>query len=234
MTLFLPCNTLFTPTMKSNPNILIVEDHDIVVAAIEMVLIENFPKASLQKAGSFPKGLRLLETAPAIDLVILDVDIPGGESYLMIEKLRNIRPGVRILIFTGQEEHRHAIRFLKAGANGFLSKNALREDCVKAIKMVLNNKKYVSEAVQQLIANTLFDRPSHNEEDSETSLSNREEEIVDLLMQGKWTKDIAVALGLSPTTVSTHKAKIFQKMGVSNVIDLFKKLNPVERVANQA
>lgn len=215
--------------MKPDPHILIIEDHDIVTAAVEMVLLENFPKAIIQKAGSFPKASKLLGADPTIDLVILDVDIPGGQSYLMVQKLRKIQTDVRILIFTGQEEQHHAIRFLKAGANGFLSKNAPLEDCSVAVRMILNNKKYVSEAVQQLITNSLFEKTVNGEDEGNSALSKRETEITELLLQGKWTKDIASALNLNPTTVSTHKAKIFQKMGVSNVIDLFKKLNPSDK-----
>jgi two-component system, NarL family, invasion response regulator UvrY len=212
--------------MKQDPQVLIIEDHDIVTAAVEIVLKENFPRATIQKAGTFQKGVKLLSAAPPKDLIILDVDIPGGESYRMIELLRNIQPKVRILIFTGQEESRHAIRFLKAGANGFLSKMAPLEECATAMKMILNDKKYVSDAVQQMITDSFFNKAPVID-DSDLSLSPRENEVLELLMQGKWTKEIANELNLNPTTVSTHKAKIFQKMDVSNIIELFKKLNVV-------
>ena len=211
--------------MKFDPNVLIIEDHDIVAAAVEIILVENFSKAVIQKSGSFQKALKLLETGPIIDLIILDVDIPGGESYRMIERLRKVQPNVRILIFTGQDERQHAIRFLKAGANGFLAKTDPVEECAVAVKMILNDKKYVSEVVQQLITNSFFEKSPVAEDLGESHLSPRENEVLELLMQGKWTKEIAVELNLNPTTVSTHKARIFQKMEVTNVIDLFKKIN---------
>lgn len=211
--------------MKFDPKVLLVEDHDIVAIAVETLLLENFSKAVIQKSGSFLKALKMLELGPLMDLIILDVDVPGGDSYRMIERLRKVQPQVRILVFTGQDERQHAIRFLKAGANGFLSKTAALEECAVAVKMILNGKKYVSEVVQQTITNSFFHKSPITENHGESSLSPRENEVLDLLLQGKWTKEIADELNLNPTTVSTHKSRIFQKMEVSNVIDLFKKIN---------
>jgi two-component system, NarL family, invasion response regulator UvrY len=214
-----------TYSMKNDPKVLIIEDHDIVAAALELVLIEQFSKATCQKSVSFPRGLQILSMSPDFDLIILDIDVPGGDSLRMIDRLRAIQPHVRILIFTGQEEQRHAIRYLKAGANGFLSKSAPLENCGEAIRLLLHDKKYVSEAIQQLITDSFFDKNPPGETTRENVLSPRETEVLELLMQGKWTKEIANELNLNPTTVSTHKANIFQKMEVTNVIDLFKKLN---------
>jgi two-component system invasion response regulator UvrY len=211
--------------MKNDPHILIIEDHAIVIAAVEMVLKANFPSAVIQNASTFPLGLKVLGAGKPIDLIILDMEIPGGESYKMIEILRAVQPDVKILIFTGHEEARHALRFLKAGANGFLSKNAPLEDCGTAVKTVLSDKKYVSEQVQQLITNSLFDKSPVNSSHESISLTPRESEVLELLLQGKWIKEIATKLNLNQTTVSTHKARIFQKLEVSNVIELFKKLN---------
>jgi two-component system invasion response regulator UvrY len=211
--------------MNSDPHFLIIEDHAIVIAAVEMVLKANFSEARIQNAKTFTAGLQILESNRPIDLIILDMDIPGGESYKMIEILRGIQPDVKVLIFTGHEEERHALRFLKAGANGFLSKNAPLEDCGTAVKIVLSDKKYVSEQVQQLITNSFFDKPTVNPSNESIALTPRESEVLEMLLQGKWIKQIATALNLNPTTVSTHKAKIFQKLDVKNVIELFKKLN---------
>jgi two-component system invasion response regulator UvrY len=210
--------------MNNDPHILIIEDHAIVVTALEMVLMAHFPEALVHKASTFPDGLQILESRCPVDLIILDMEIPGGESYKMIEILRGIQPDVKVLIFTGHEEERHALRFLKAGANGFLSKNAPLEDCGTAVKIVLSDKKYVSEQVQQIITNSLFDKPVNSRNES-VKLTPRENEVLELLLQGKWIKQIAKALNLNPTTVSTHKARIFQKLEVKNIIELFKKLN---------
>lgn len=209
--------------MKTYPYILIIEDHEVVSAAVEALVMEDFPEASFRKAGSFPKGKKLLTEGPPVDLIVLDVDIPGGESYKMVETLRSIQPNVNVLVFTGQDENPHAIRFLKAGANGFLSKNAPFEQCAVAVKMILNGKKYVSDTVQEIITSSFFDKSPASDESYDSALSPRETEVMELLLQGKWTKDIALELNLNPTTVSTHKAKIFQKMDVTNVIDLYKK-----------
>ncbi|TDE14430.1 response regulator [Dyadobacter psychrotolerans] len=210
--------------MTQHGHILMIEDHEIVVSAVKTILKTYYPKTILHAAGNFQKGLRLLETGPAVDAVILDLDIPGGDSTKMIGALRQMQQDVPILIFTGQDEERYALRFLSAGANGFLSKNAPLEECVTALQAVVNHGKYVSKSVQQIITNNFFDRRiSPKETKDHTELSHRENEILALLLEGKWTKEIATELKLKLTTVSTHKARIFKKMDVSNVIELFKK-----------
>jgi DNA-binding NarL/FixJ family response regulator len=214
-----------SPNMTQNPKVLIIEDHDIVVSALTIVLKENFQKFTLQKAGSFPKGLKMLGDA-LYDLIILDVDVPGSESYAMIGRLRNVQKNVRILIFTGQDETKHALKFLTAGANGYLSKVAPTEEFGAAIRTVLSDKKYVSDSVQELITASYFEKMHPKPGAQESPLSPREHEVLDLLLEGKWTKDIATELKLKLTTVSTHKTRIFQKLEVDNVIDLFKKMKP--------
>jgi two-component system, NarL family, invasion response regulator UvrY len=97
--------------MKHNPYILVVEDHDIVASALELLITDHFHSATVRKVNAFPKALRLLESGQMADLIILDVDIPGGESYGMVASLRDKQPNVRILIFTGQDEKKHALKF---------------------------------------------------------------------------------------------------------------------------
>ena len=141
----------------------------------------------------------------------------------MIKSLRAVQPGVPILVYTGRDEKLNAISYIKAGTNGFLSKNSCEEELVKAIETVLEGKRYFSGELWQLIISNFSENNSPGANPME-SLTKRELEITELLISGKWTKEIAETLDLKETTISTHKLRIFQKMKVSNVIELFKKI----------
>jgi two-component system, NarL family, invasion response regulator UvrY len=214
--------------MKTAKKFLIIEDHGIVAAAMERIISDLYPEAQVDTAPNFPKGLKSLEIIGTADLVILDMDIPGGESFDMIRILRAKQPGIRILIFTGHDENRYAVRFLSAGANGFLSKHLGPDECVRALKLVMDDKKYMSEEVHQMVAKSFFEKINPLDEYKYPPLSPREKEVLDLLLDGKATKEIGDALNLKLTTVSTHKTRIFEKLQVTNIIELFKKLRPEE------
>lgn len=210
--------------MERPRKVLIMEDHDIVASTIASIAKENIDDVSVIKTHSFTGGLRLLNSGLEVDLIVLDVYLPGGESYAMIQRLREAQPGVRILVFTGGDEDKHALHFLSAGANGFLSKNAPMEEVGVAIRMVMSEKTYMAADVQQHLADRFFKKaaPPKPEHDP-GALSPRENEVLSMLLDGRKTTEIATSLRLKLTTVSTHKARIFSKLGVTNLIELFKR-----------
>ncbi|PWJ56921.1 DNA-binding NarL/FixJ family response regulator [Dyadobacter jejuensis] len=210
------------------PRVLILEDHEIVASAVVALLEEQLPGTVTLRSNTFSKGLELLEKSQPVDLVILDVNLPGGGNISMLTALRDIQPGVKILIFTGQEDHRIALQFLSAGANGFLTKDSSEEEIGLAITKVLAGRKYMTEAIQQSVAESFFNKIDPRFNGENTVLSGREQQVMELLLEGKQTKQIAQELDLKLTTVSTHKGRIFEKMQVTNVIELFRKLNPTE------
>ena len=202
--------------------ILVVEDHAIVRMGIEFLITDMFTKVDVQQASTFKETLDILSKS-IFDMVLLDINIPGGENNRMISIIRKIQPAVKVLIFSGLEEEIYALHYLNAGANGYLSKGASEDDYKSAIMSVLNEGKYVSPRVQRLMVRNILDSKniSHNPLED---LSKRELEVMYLLAQGKWTKEIATFLNLKETTVSTYKSRIFEKMEVSNVIEMFRKL----------
>lgn len=202
---------------------LIIEDHELVAFSVTIIIENLFPDPLVKHANSLAAATNLLSSGFVADLIILDIDIPDGETYAMIGRLRHLQENVRILVFTGQKEEKFALNFLSAGANGFLSKNAPMEQIGVAIRQVLNGKKYITEQVQEQVAERFFNKVLGGSMDEPVSLSPRETEVLDLLMEGKWVKEIALELNLKLTTVSTHKTRIFEKMKVNNLIDLFKK-----------
>jgi len=202
--------------------ILIVEDHAIVRMGIEFLITDMFSTVEVQQAATFSTALDILSRS-AFDMVLLDINIPEGENNRMIQIIRKIQPVVKVLIFSGLEEEIYALHYLNAGANGYLSKGASEDDYKAAIMSVLNDGKYVSAKVQRLMVKNILDNKYISSNPLE-DLSKRELEVMYLLAQGKWTKEIATILDLKETTISTYKSRIFEKMEVNNVIEMFRKL----------
>ncbi|ACT92534.1 response regulator [Dyadobacter fermentans] len=202
--------------------ILLVEDHAIVRLATRFLILDLLNPVVVYEAGSFSETLTQLSHSPA-DLVVLDINIPDGEGFNMIPKIREIQPKVLIMIFSSLEEEIYALHYMKAGANGFLSKNASQEEIKKAILSMLEAGNYISTAVQQqLLRNTVENKP--NGENPLEHLSQRELEVMDMLIEGYWTKEIAIKLNLTESSVSTYKSRIFDKLKVSTLIEMFKKV----------
>lgn len=213
-------------------NILVIDDHQIVTNAVRLLIIDNIKDVNVFKAADFPSAIDTLLNQKKIDLIVLDIGIPGGRDHLMIDEIRSIHANVPILIFSANDESSFATKYLRSGANGFVSKGADEEDLLVAIKIVLSGGKYISPHMQQLILEEFIEnKPAQNKEsnDSRNLLTAREYDVLLLLLKGKWTKEIADELRIKLSTVSAHKARIFEKFQVDNVIDLFKKVekNPL-------
>ena len=221
--LFLNANSHFkndlTPRMKQ---ILLVEDHSIVRLATRFLIHDLIESVSILEASTFNETLTHVSLTH-FDLIILDIDIPGGEGFNMIPRIRKFQPKVCILVFSGMDEALYAMHYLKAGANGFLAKNAPQQMVKTAILAVLENGRFVSEIVQQQLMRHTFEANVTSENPLE-NLSQRELEVMDLLLDGKWTKEIATRLNITGSSVSTYKSRIFEKLEVSTIIEMFVKV----------
>lgn len=210
--------------MNPEDRILIVEDHEIVRWALTSIIEDKFPGYNIDIAPTFNHGIDLLSKNHA-RMVVLDIDVPGGNNPMMISLLREVQPDVKILIHTATCEKEGSLKYLGAGADGFLSKNAPFESIEKAFATVLAGDKYMSQHAQNILAKVYLQNLSDGTGKSgKIKLSPRERQIVDLLLNGKWTKEIAHELGIKWSTVSTHKLRIFEKFNVTNEIQLYKKI----------
>ncbi|PSL31539.1 LuxR family two component transcriptional regulator [Dyadobacter jiangsuensis] len=197
---------------------MIVEDHFLTSTGIRILLNEIIDESEIYEAISFEGALETC-ASHKLDLIILDIDIPGGADADMIPQLRRIQPEVKILVCTGFDEKKYALEYIAAGASGFVSKSSERPKMRLAIETVLENKRYVSDVIQQRFLEEIYQKTNESAVSSEVSrLSTREEEIMKLILDGKWRKEIASLLRISPNTVSTYKSRIFEKMKVSTVI----------------
>jgi DNA-binding NarL/FixJ family response regulator len=206
--------------------ILIVDDHPMVAIGIQAITKSIIDNSAFTFAQTYKEGLEALAKQP-VDLLILDLAIPGSRGPEMVEAYKNVQQDVKILVFSGRDELLNAPVCLQRGANGFLHKNSSDSEAAKAIRMVLENKKYVSKLVRDAMLNSLIEGKTM-QADPAASLTARERQVLSLLLTGKWLKSIAEELNVKVSTVGTQKNRIFKKMKVDNIVDLAKKFWQME------
>lgn len=189
--------------------LLIADDHPIVREGLRRV-VEDAPGGGITVVGEASDGDELLTLATSVDpdVVLLDITMPGPGFVETIQRLKTIHPRVRILVLSVQPEDQFAVRALKAGAAGYVSKNLSPEHLVTAIHEVIRGGRYVSPSLAQRLAAAVADgadRPPHE------GLSAREYQVLCLIGAGKSVKEIAAAMDLSVKTVSTYRTRILEK-----------------------
>jgi len=201
--------------------VLIADDHAIVRLGAMLIIKSIFLDAQVIETETMDQAITQLESRP-FDLLILDINIPGGNNLQMIDAVRLRQPSIKILMFSGCDEHLFALNFIQAGADGYLIKHSTEEEIRSALRMVMNNEKYLSAAVKdQLIAQ--LNQSKTRAENPINYLSSREKEVLNLLIKGNSMAQIADILHLQLTTISTYKTRIFEKMGVENIVELLEK-----------
>jgi len=206
-------SNLLTAELK----ILITDDHRVIQQGLTFVIKEFLNKAIVSYANSVNATILSLKQGK-VDLLILDINIPGGNNFKMIEEIREIQPDLKILLFSAHEESTYALRYLKAGVNGYLEKNASEEEIREAIRRVLIKGKYLSATIQDQLFDTYYE--GANSKKKLYQLTNREIEIARFIIDGEGTSSISEKLDLQASTVSTHKKNIFEKLQISNISEL--------------
>ncbi|WP_084439860.1 response regulator [Dyadobacter alkalitolerans] len=205
------------------PSILIVDDHPMVCFGIGALAESVIGDVSLLFANSFPQAVEKHSQQRA-DLIILDLSLPGGQGVEMVKHFKRVQPSVKILVCTARDELFNAPIYMQSGADGFLHKHSPEDETKKAIKTVLEGNKYVNQQVQKLmVANIVSGQPLPV--DPMRTLSPREKQVLALLLKGKWLKEIAKEFNVSIATVGTQKAKIYQKLNVTNMVELARKMD---------
>lgn len=198
--------------------ILIVDDHLVVRNGVAMVLEKQIEDVQISNAENFFEAIDLLKET-LFDLVILDVNIPGGKYTEMIGELRAIQPSVKILVFSAHEEEQHALKFISAGANGYLNKLCSEEKMIFAIKSIFESSTYIS---QELVSKLLDIKGTQKVVNPKEVLSKRELQIAELLIEGNGNLEISNKLNIHMSTVSTYKARVFEKLKIHNLVELIK------------
>lgn len=198
--------------------ILIADDHSVVRKGLKQILIEEFPSAEIEDVPDAEEMIKKVMNANW-DVVISDMSMPGRSGLDALQQIKQIYPDLPVLILSIHPEEHYALRVLKAGASGYLSKGSASEELVKAVQTVLLGKKYISAAVAEKLATSFSadsSKPAHE------LLSDREFDVMKLLAAGKSVSDIAEILSLSVTTISTYRARIMTKMNMKTNSDLTK------------
>lgn len=201
--------------------ILIVDDHLVVRTGVSIILEEKFKNFSITTAENYNETLTVLKDKN-FDLIILDINIPGGRNTAMIEQIRDIQDEAKILIFSVYEEETHACPYIIAGANGYLNKLSDKKKLINAVDSILKTGNYLTPDIIKNLVKASTNKESINPLDR---LSKREREISELLVQGDGNIEIANKLSIQLTTVSTHKNKIFNKLNIKNIVELITLFN---------
>jgi DNA-binding NarL/FixJ family response regulator len=192
--------------------ILIADDHAIVREGIKQILAEIPDKVTTDEAIN---GQEVIQKVwdNNYDMVLLDISMPGRNGLDILKQLKSEKPALKILILSMHPEEQYAIRALKAGASGYLTKESTPLELTEAIKKVSIGKKYVSSSLAETLAShleTTTEKPLHE------TLSNREFEVMCMIASGKTVKEIAGELSLSVKTISTYRTRILEKMNMKN------------------
>lgn len=195
--------------------ILIADDHAIVRKGLTQLIKDEFPSAHIAGVGD-SESLMSKITEEQWDIVICDLTMPGRSGLDALRQIKQIYPSLPVLIMSMHGEDQYALRVLKAGASGYLGKDNIHDDIIKAIRAVLLGKRFITPSVAEKLAAFEGDTNQLPHE----KLSDREFDVFKLLSGGKAVSDIADQLCLSVTTVSTYRARILEKMNLKSNADL--------------
>jgi len=196
--------------------VLIVDDHAVVRRGLREILADE-RGVEVYEAADPHEALGLIR-GQSWSLLVLDIDLPGRGGLELLKDVRRERPRLPVLILSVYPEEQFALRTLKAGASGFLSKDSAPEELVKAVRKILRGGKYFSErAVDMLLCDPRADWAAAHPHDL---LSDRELQILRLFGRGKTVKEVAGELALSRPTVSTYRSRILEKMRMRTTAEL--------------
>jgi len=196
--------------------ILIADDHTVVRKGLRQILVEEFTDAHIEDVADAEELIKKV-IKEKWDMVISDLTMPGKSGLDVLQYVKQNLPSLPVLILSIHPEEQYAIRVLKAGAAGYLSKDTAPDELVTAVKRVLQGKKYITMSIAEKIADN-FDRGT--EKKPHELLSDREFNVFKMIAAGKAVSEIAESLSLSVTTVSTYRARIMTKMNMKSNANL--------------
>lgn len=196
--------------------ILIADDHPIVRQGLKQILSEEADMGVFGEAQNSQEVLELVRKKDW-DIVVLDITMPGRGGIDVLKELKHQRPKLPVLILSMHPENQYAVRALKAGAAGYVTKGSAQEELVKAIRKILRGGKYVSPTLAEKLA---FNLEAEAEKPLHERLSDREYQVMTMIASGKTVSQIAEELSLSVKTIDTYRARILEKMKMKTNAEL--------------
>jgi DNA-binding NarL/FixJ family response regulator len=195
---------------------LIADDHSLIRKGLSALLREEFPGAEVTEVTD---SASLINEAVVKkwDLIISDISMPGRNILETLRQLKKLLPSTPVLILSVHPEDQYVVRALKAGASGYLNKESHPDELLKAVKQLLQGKKYISAEGAEKLAAAFGDDPNQLPHEK---LSEREFDVLKRLASGKTVSDIANTLSLSVNTISTYRSRILEKMSLQNNAEL--------------
>ena len=205
--------------MNDNPlRVLIVDDHAIVRDGLKQLLLGKFPQAVFGEGRNAREAVELLVKEPW-HVMLLDISMPGQSGLDALNQIKALQPELKVLVLTMHPEDQYAVRVLKAGASGYLTKDSASEQVVDAVTKLLAGGKYVSAALaEKLVTNLNQPLPKAPHE----TLSDREYQVLRMIAAGKSVKEIGSDLGLSIKTISTYRTRVLKKLTLKTNADVIR------------
>ncbi len=199
--------------------ILIADDHALIRRGLKQILLEEYPSAIIEEVND-AEGVMKKIISNEWNIIICDISMPGRSGLDVVQEVKQNFPKLPVLILSIHPEEQYAIRVLKAGAAGYLRKDAATEELVQAVQRILQGRKYISPFLAERFAEDLGNKNSAKALNE--FLSDREFEIFKLIASGKAISEIAEKFSLSSTTVSTYRSRILIKMNLKTNAELIR------------
>lgn len=204
--------------MENVKRVIIADDHAVVRTGLQMILDDTCDIRIVDEATN---GQELLEKLKEneFDLVVLDISMPGRDAIDVLKEIKNLYPGLPVVIFTMNPDDIFALRMIKNGASAFINKQTPPDQIIEVLRMVTSGKKYFNPAQAEMLAN-LFSEQNRESEKIHDVLTDREFQIMFMIASGARKDQIAQKLSLSKHTVSNHRNNILKKMNLGSNADL--------------
>ncbi|MEO8760641.1 MAG: response regulator transcription factor [Bacteroidia bacterium] len=196
--------------------VLITDDHSVIRNGVRQILLTEFTEMECEEAENAAVALRKIQDTKW-DIIILDIDMPGRSGLDVLKDMKDNAINIPVLVFSLHPEDQIALRAFKMGAYGYLSKDSVNEELIKAVKQILAGKKYITPSIAEKLVLQL---ENPNDKEPHEILSDREYQTLLLFANGKTVSQIAQELSLSVPTVSTYRARILEKMNMKNTAEL--------------
>ena len=198
--------------------VLMVDDHIMVREGIKRIIEDTTDIEIVAEAASGEEALQVIDNI-IVDVILLDISMPGKNGIQTLKEIKKKAPTLKVLMLSMHAEEQYAMRAIKAGASGYLTKDSAPDKLVTAIRKIKQGRKHISPEVAELLVTDIY----HEEDkDLHSLLSDREFEILKYIIKGVSLKKIALNLSISDKTVSTYRSRLLKKLNLTNTADLIK------------